>query len=50
MKKMSIAGPFKIEDQKLVRIFPIGKQGDLKSNPTGGRGKLVDGLVMGEDR
>jgi hypothetical protein len=39
---------FKIEDQKLVRIFPLYKQGDANSNPTGGRRKLVYGLYPGE--
>ena len=39
---------FKIEDQKLVRIFPTYKPGDTHSNPTGGRRKLVYGLVPGE--
>jgi hypothetical protein len=39
---------FRIEDQKLVRIFPIYRQGDTNSNPTGGRRKLVYGLVPGE--
>ena len=39
---------FKIEDQKLVRIFPIYNKGDANGNPTGGRRKLVYGLVPGE--
>jgi hypothetical protein len=39
---------FKIEEQKLVRIFPIYKSGDTNENPTGGRRKLVYGLVPGE--
>jgi hypothetical protein len=39
---------FKIEDQKLVRIFPLYKQGDANSKPTGGRRKLVYGLYPGE--
>jgi heat shock protein HslJ len=39
---------FKIEDQKLVRIFPIYNKGDANENPTGGRRKLVYGLVPGE--
>ncbi len=39
---------FKIEDQKLVRIFPIYKQGDNNQNPTGGTRKLVYGLYPGE--
>jgi len=39
---------FKIEDQKLVRIFPIYNQGDTNQNPTGGTRKLVYGLYPGE--
>jgi hypothetical protein len=39
---------FKIEDQKLVRIFPIYEPGDANNNPTGGRRKLVYGLYPGE--
>lgn len=39
---------FKIEGQKLVRIFPIYKKGDTNENPTGGRRKLVYGLYPGE--
>jgi hypothetical protein len=39
---------FKIGDQKLVRIFPIYNKGDTNENPTGGRRKLVYGLVPGE--
>jgi heat shock protein HslJ len=39
---------FKIEDQTLVRIFPIYNKGDANGNPTGGRRKLVYGLVPGE--
>ena len=39
---------FKIEDQKLVRIFPIYKEGDTNQNPTGGTQKLVYGLYPGE--
>ena len=39
---------FKIEGQKLVRIFPIYRQGDTNRNPTGGRRKLVYGLYPGE--
>ena len=38
---------FKIEDQKLVRIFPIYNKGDTNENPTGGRRKLVYGLFPG---
>jgi len=39
---------FKIEDQMLVRIFPVYREGDTNENPTGGRRKLVYGLVPGE--
>lgn len=39
---------FKIEDQKLVRIFPVYNQGDTNEKPTGGNRKLVYGLVPGE--
>ncbi|XPS87669.1 putative protein DUF306 [Desulfosarcina variabilis str. Montpellier] len=39
---------FKIEGQKLVRIFPVYNKGDTNGNPTGSRRKLVYGLVPGE--
>jgi hypothetical protein len=39
---------FKIEGQKLVRIFPIYNKGDTNENPTGGSRKLVYGLYPGE--
>jgi hypothetical protein len=39
---------FKIEDQKLVRIFPIYSEGDTNKNPTGGTRKLVYALYPGE--
>jgi len=39
---------FKIEDQKLVRTFPIYNQGDTNQHPTGGTRKLVYGLYPGE--
>jgi len=39
---------FKIEAQKLVRIFPIYNEGDTNRNPTGGKRKLVYGLYPGE--
>jgi len=39
---------FKIEERKLVRIFPIYNQGDTNRNPTGGTRKLVYGLYPGE--
>jgi hypothetical protein len=39
---------FKIENQKLVRIFPLYNKGDTNQNPTGGTRKLVYGLYQGE--
>jgi hypothetical protein len=39
---------FKIENQKLVRFFPIYNKGDTNQNPTGGTRKLVYGLYLGE--
>ncbi|MGD9041873.1 MAG: hypothetical protein PVH82_19685, partial [Desulfobacteraceae bacterium] len=39
---------FKIEDQRLVRIFPIYNKGDTNENPTVGRRKLVYRLYPGE--
>ena len=39
---------FRIEGQKLVRIFPIYTQGDTNITPTGGIRKLVYGLYPGE--
>ena len=39
---------FKIEKQKLVRIFPIYNKGDTNQNTTGGIRKLVYGLYQGE--
>ena len=39
---------FSIEDQKLVRIYPIYKKGDINQNPTGRIRKLVYGLYPGE--
>ena len=39
---------FKIEERKLVRIFPIYNQGDTNQNPTGGKRKLIYGLYPGE--
>ena len=38
----------KIEDQKLVRIFPIYKDKDSNQNPKGGKRKLIYGLFPGE--
>ena len=39
---------FKIEQRKLVRIFPIYNQGGTNKNPTGGKRKLIYGLYPGE--
>jgi hypothetical protein len=39
---------FKIENQKLVRIFPIYNKDDTNQNPTGGSRKLIYGLYPGE--
>jgi hypothetical protein len=39
---------FKIEDQKLVRIFPVYNDGDTNRNSTGRSRKLVYGLYPGE--
>jgi hypothetical protein len=39
---------FKIEDQKLVRTFPIYNKDDTNQHPTGGTRKLVYGLYPGE--
>ena len=39
---------FTIEDRKLVRVFPVYNQGDTNEKPSGGRRKLVYGLVPGE--
>jgi len=39
---------FKIEEQKLVRIFPIYNEGDSNQDPNGGTRKLVYGLYPGE--
>lgn len=39
---------FKMEDQKLLRTFPIYNEGDSNQNPTGGTRKLVYGLYPGE--
>ena len=39
---------FSIEELKLVRIFPIYEPGDTNTDPSGGRRKLVYGLVPGE--
>jgi hypothetical protein len=38
----------KIENQKLVRIFPIYNKGETNQNPTGGTRKLIYGLYPGE--
>jgi len=39
---------FKIENQKIVRTFPIYNKGDTNQNPTGGTRKLIYGLYPGE--
>jgi heat shock protein HslJ len=39
---------FTIEGRKLVRMFPVYQEGDANAKPTGGRRKLVYGLVPGE--
>ena len=39
---------FRIEGQKLVRLFPIYTRGDTNIKPTGGIRKLVYGLYPGE--
>jgi len=39
---------FKIEGQNLVRVFPVYREGDANTNPTGGKRKLVYGLYPGE--
>jgi hypothetical protein len=39
---------FKIENQKLVRSFPIYNEGDTNQNPTGGTRQLIYGLYPGE--
>jgi len=39
---------FTIEGRKLVRVFPLYSKGDTNESPTGGRRKLVYGLVPGE--
>jgi hypothetical protein len=39
---------FTIEGRKLVRIFPVYQKGDTNENPTGGRRKLLYGLIPGE--
>jgi hypothetical protein len=39
---------FKLEDQKLVRLFPVYNDGDANLNPTGGTRKLTYDLLPGE--
>lgn len=39
---------FKIENQKLVRIFPLYNEDDTNQNPTGGKRRVVYGLYPGE--
>lgn len=39
---------FKIEERKLVRVFPVYNKGDTNAHSTGGRRKLFYGLAPGE--
>lgn len=39
---------FKIDNRKLVRLFPIYNEGDTNQEPTGGTRKLTYGLFPGE--
>jgi hypothetical protein len=39
---------FSIENNKLIRVFPIYKEDDTNQNPTGGIRKLVYTLYPGE--
>ncbi len=39
---------FRIDNQKLVRVFPIYNKGDTNENSTGGRRILIYGLYPGE--
>ena len=39
---------FTIENNKLVRTFPVFNAGDTNENPTGGKRKLIYGLYPGE--
>ena len=39
---------FLIENNKLVRVFPIYNRNDNNQNPTGGKRKLIYGLYPGE--
>lgn len=39
---------FTIENNKLIRTFPIYNKGDTNQNPTGGKRKLIYGLYPGE--
>lgn len=39
---------FSIEDNKLIRIFPLYQKDNTNQNPTGGRQKLIYGLYPGE--
>ena len=39
---------FKIEDHKLVRLFPLYNEGDTNQKPTGGTRKLTYDLLPGE--
>jgi len=39
---------FALEDQKLIRTFPIYHKDDTNQNPTGGKRKVIYGLYPGE--
>jgi hypothetical protein len=39
---------FTMEDQKIVRTFPLYNKADSNSNPTGGGRRLTYGLHPGE--
>jgi hypothetical protein len=39
---------FTIQNNKLVRAFPVYNEGDTNQNPTGGKRKLIYGLNPGE--
>jgi hypothetical protein len=39
---------FTIKGRQLGRVFTVYNQGDTNANPTGGRRKLVYGLIPGE--
>ena len=39
---------FSIDDNKLIRVFPIYQKNDSNNNPTGGERKVIYGLYPGE--